>query len=480
MWRSPKASPPVHAHAEHAADLPGQPQEQSKVAVALSGGGHRACLFALGALLYLVDAGKAKSIASVASVSGGSLANGAVAQSLDLTAADSRQFESVVARVAHQVSGLGTLFGAPLAKAYVFALAIAAVAALGGPWFLPLSLPLRMVSFLLAVLALAWLASLRGRICARAFSTTLFTADGNPDRLDAICGELDHVFCATDLHAGEHVYFSQNRVSSFRFGVGVPGNIELSTVVQASAAFPGAFPVSWQPTARHEFTKPKQAEAADAKRMALVDGGVYDNMADQWARPRDNLPPWLADKPGSRDADELIVVNASAGLEWSSLRRLRLPVIGELLTLLRDKDILYDNGNSLRRQELVSQFKRADRDGEGLRGSLVHIPQSPFKVPLAWQKDQGEKGERARAVLAALRAGSADPQAVENYWEQVADVNKVVKTTLFRLKPAVSSRLLHHAYVLTMANLHVQLGYPLLPVSDIDRFDRLVQGKGRV
>jgi hypothetical protein len=211
--------------------------------------------------------------------------------------------------------------------------------------------------------------------------------------------------------------------------------------------------------------------------MALVDGGVYDNMADQWARPRDDLPPWLADKPGDRDADELVVVNASAGLEWSSLRRLRLPLIGELFTLLRDKDVLYDNGNSLRRQDLVSQFRRADRSGEGLRGALVHIPQSPFKIPLLWRKDGGEKGERARAVLAALHASGTSPQAAENHWEQVADANKAVKTTLFRLKPAVSSRLLHHAYVLAMANLHVLLDYPLLPVPDIDRFDRLVQGK---
>lgn len=476
MWSLPKANPPVPPHAEHAADPAEHPQHEDKIAVALSGGGHRACLFALGALLYLVDAGRGKDLASVASVSGGSLANGAVAQSLDLTSADSRQFESVVARVAHRVTGLGTLFGAPLAKAYVIALAVAAIGAVGGPWFLPLSLGLRVAIFLLAILALAWLASLRGRICAKAFASTLFTVDGRPDRLDSICDELDHVFCATDLHAGEHVYFSQSRVVSFRFGTGIPGDIELSTVVQASAAFPGAFPVSWQPTARHEFSKPKQAEAAKAKSMALVDGGVYDNMADQWARPRDDLPPWLADEPGPRSADELIVVNASAGLEWSSLRMLRLPVIGELLTLLRDKDILYDNGNSLRRQELVSQFKRADRDGDGLRGALVHIPQSPFKIPKLWEKDRGEKGERARAVLAALGRSDADRQAAENHWERVAAENQAVKTTLFRLEPAVSSRLLRHAYVLAMANLHVLLDYPLLPVPDVARFDRLVQG----
>ena len=451
-----------------------QVAKQPKIAVALSGGGHRACLFALGVLLYLADAGENKNVVSIASVSGGSLANGAVAQSLDFTAARPKEVEAVVRRVAGQITGLGTVFGAPLAKIYILALALAAIAAIAGPWLLPLSLGLQIVVFLLAILALAWLAGLRGRVCARAFATTLFTVEGCPDRLDSICGTLDHVFCATDLHAGENVYFSQDCVRSWRFGKGVPGDIELSTVVQASAAFPGVFPVSWQPTARHEFDKPKQAEAADAKRMALVDGGVYNNMADQWARPRDDL----AEREEFPGADELIVVNASPGLEWRALRRLRLPGIGELLTLLRDKDVLYDNGNSLRRQGLISQFRRANRDGEGMNGTLVHIPQSPFKVPLSWARGDDEFAERARAVLAALRASGDSPKAAKNHWEQVADANKAVKTTLLRLPNAVAARLLHHAYVLAMANLHVTLDYPLRPIPDIARFDRLVQGDG--
>ncbi len=451
-------------------------EQQAKLAVALSGGGHRACLFALGALLYLVDAGRSKGVTSVASVSGGSLANGAVAQSLDLTAAKPGELDAVVARVARQITGRGTLFGAPLTKAYLLLLAVAAAVGLVGPWLLPLGFALRAVVFLLAVLALAWLASLRGRVCAKAFATTLFATEDRADRLDSICDKLDHVFCATDLHAGEHVYFSQGFVSSYRFGKGVPGDVELSRVVQASAAFPGAFPVSWLPTDRHRFANPAQPEAAETKRMALVDGGVYDNMADQWPRGFERLPPWRSAEPGLRNASELIVVNASAGLEWSSQRKLRLPLIGEVLALLRDKTVLYDNGNSLRRKELVAGFKLADRDGEGLRGSLVHIPQSPFKIPAAWEKDGGERGERAKAALAALRGSDVDPKAVEERWERVAKENAAVATTLFRLEPAVASRLLHHAYVLAMANLHTILGYPLLPVPAADRFDRLARG----
>jgi len=462
----------------------GQPQREDtpvpalgrrKLAVALSGGGHRACLFALGVLLYLVDARRHKDVTSIASVSGGSLANGAIAQSLDFTSAAPEQLEAVVTRLADRITRRGTLFGAPLAKAYVAFLAVAALATLIGPWLLPLSFGLQIVAFIVALLVLAWLAGLRGRVCARAFATTLFTPEGRPDRLDSICDDLDHVFCATNLQASGHVYFTQRLVSSSAFGAGVPGDIALSTVVQASAAFPGAFPISWQPTARHKFSKPREAKAAGARKMALVDGGVYANMADQWVHRYDNVKPEIANKPDYRNATEMVVVSASAGLAWNPLRRLRLPVIGELLTLLRDKDILYNNGNSLRRQGLVSQFKLAERDGEGLRGALVHIAQSPFKVPNDLAKTDGAKGARAKAVLAAL----GDAGMRETDWAAVARENSTVPTTLLRLKPAIASRLLYHAYLLAMANLHVHLDYPLLPLPDASRFDRLAQGDGQ-
>ena len=54
------------------------------VAVALSGGGHRASLFGLGALLYLIDAGKGPELATVSSISGGSITNGYVGMTTDL------------------------------------------------------------------------------------------------------------------------------------------------------------------------------------------------------------------------------------------------------------------------------------------------------------------------------------------------------------------------------------------------------------
>jgi hypothetical protein len=447
-----------------------------KVAIALSGGGHRACLFALGALLYLIDAGKGPAIASVSSVSGGSMANGVIAQGLDLGSAGAGDLGPIASRAAGQITSRGTLFGSAWTIAYLLLVGLATLASAALPWFLPIADGLKVALLVVGLVLTVGLLGARGRVCALAFDRTLFRLDRRSTRLADIHKGVDHVFCATDLHAGEHVYFSGGFVYSYRFGGGRPADIKLSTVVQASAAFPGAFPASWLPTKRHRFSGGAQKEASHTRRMALVDGGVYDNMADQWARGMGSRlgrhPPI---SPPPRLADELVVVNSSAGLGWGRLRGLRLPVVGELLTLLRDKSVLYDNGNSLRREALVTAFKAAEAGAGGLHGALVHIPQSPFLVPGAFAKSSGAAAGRAKAALAALtKSGGGE---AERRWAGIARDNEKVATTLVSLDVATASRLLHHAYVLAMVNLHVILGYPLLAMPDPGRFDAIAAGK---
>lgn len=55
----------------------------TRVGVAFSGGGHRAWVWAAGLLLYLADAGRNGDVGAIASVSGGSIINGVVAQQMD-------------------------------------------------------------------------------------------------------------------------------------------------------------------------------------------------------------------------------------------------------------------------------------------------------------------------------------------------------------------------------------------------------------
>jgi len=198
--------------------------------------------------------------------------------------------------------------------------------------------------------------------------------------------------------------------------------------------------------------------------MALVDGGVYDNMADQWGLEiTKRKSRWPERAKGLRETDELIIVNASAGLEWQPVWKIRLPLIGEILALLKDKTVLYDNGNAVRRELAVDRFRAGP-----LRGALVHIPRSPLFVADAYAKGSDEAADRARTVIQLL-----EPE--RSGWEATAKRNAKVSTSLSRMGVPVAADLLQHGYVLAMANLHVILDYPLLDVPSRESFEAMLR-----
>jgi predicted acylesterase/phospholipase RssA len=442
----------------------------SRIAVALSGGGHRAALFGLGVLLYLVDAGKHASVTSVASVSGGSLTNGYVAQSVDYASVSTQEFWELARKLTTQIGSRGTLWASPLTWAYLAVLVLAALATFVGVWFLPIGLAWRLLFFVVAVLLLAVFAGLRSWICARSFARTLYSPTGKPSRLDATARPVDHVLCATELHAGEHAYFSGRFVCSYRLGFGRPGDLALHDAVQASAAYPGGFPARWFRTSRHAFAQPADERAASSRFMVLVDGGAYDNLGDEWAlgvRARNRR--WATLDPGLIEPDELIVVNSSGPMDWGRLEHLRLPVVGEALTLKRDVDILYDTTTSTRRRWLFDTFS----NGQGaLRGAIVQITQSPFLVAGRYADSPHEDDAKRRAIAVLAALGDTTDE-----WAAVTAANRGVKTTLNKLGPTVAASLVRHGYVLAMANLHVLLDYPLLPVPAATRFNELGGGR---
>jgi predicted acylesterase/phospholipase RssA len=438
----------------------------TSIGVALSGGGHRAALFGLGVLSYLVDASKNREVTSIASVSGGSLTNGVVAQSKSFPTCSAAEFDEIGNRLTRQLAGRGTLWAVWSTWLYLVVL-FSVLGAAVAIWWLATDLWVRAVLFVVALLVFGLVASFRGAVCGRAFARTLFSPGGKTTRLADIAGDdLDHVFCSTDLHAGEHVYFSGRFVCSYRFGFGRPGDVRLHTVVQASAAYPGGFPPRWLKTKPHGFQEPQDPGARKVRRMSLVDGGVYDNMADQWGEGvAGRNDRWVSLAPGLRAPDELIVVNSSAPMRFGRVGQLRLPLVGEALTLLRDINVLYDNTTTPRRRLLYQTFVAATRSGQGLRGAVLQISQSPFDIPSSFARPGADDApaQRARRVLEELGATETD-------WKQITDDNSAVKTTLSRIPSPAAERLVRHGYVLAMANLHVVLDYPLLPVPPTSRF----------
>ena len=108
--------------------LPGEP----RLGLALSGGGHRAAVWAAGAVLGLVDAGEAKHIVSASSVSGGSIANGVIVASGDLRSASRADVEAWLKPGLQQWAHSGLFFSGPSTDRWVagtLGLLIAALAA---------------------------------------------------------------------------------------------------------------------------------------------------------------------------------------------------------------------------------------------------------------------------------------------------------------------------------------------------------------
>ena len=454
------------------------------IGVAISGGGHRATLFGLGALMFLADAGRNGDVCSIASVSGGSLTNAYVGQEGNYRAgqwAHKPDFDAVAAALASQIANRGTMWAAWTTKVWVAVAAIALVATFLVfllPWWWVIRMILWFVAFLVWI-AVFW--SLRGGVCARAYKKTLYTTSSGNTSLNDLGHTnptIDHVICATDLHAGEHFDFSGRFVYNYRYGRGARPGMKVQQPVSASTSVPGAFPPRWFRATRFGFQH--GAQQPPPRWITVVDGGVYDNMADQWASglaDRKQRTPGLFDD--IEDIDELVVVNCSAGMRFESTSKMRVPAVGELLALSRAVSIMYDNSASLRRQSLVGRFIRSagrirNNQAPGdFVGSLVSIDQSPFRIPRAFENssDPGYQ-QRAQDVLNGMLATENEQQ-----WSQIAQMDSAVATTLRKLGREVSARLIRHAYILAAANLHVLLGYPppTQQQTSKQRFEALVQ-----
>jgi len=350
-------------------------------------------------------------------------------------------------------------------------------------WWIPVAC---VVATLLAALAV-WLFlavfAARGDVVERGLAAAHFSSRATPVALrDVDHPGVHHVFCSTDLQSGDAVYLSPRMVSGYRLGFGTPGDLPLSVAVQCSACLPGAFPPRVLDNAGNRqfhferlYDTTRPGFPASVERLVVNDGGVYDNMADQWEQgyrdraARDGSP--LADDGG---AELLVVVNAGKSAGWTPWRAGRL--LSDVKGLTRTIDILYDVSTSHRRKRFVSSADISG-SGSGGQGSLIHITTSPLAVigRFAARGDAGQK-ERAAAARPLVLALADDDQ-----WHAAAEANASVKTTLGRLGVDDVARLVWHSYVLTWINLWVVHG--VAPPPDpgrvsLARFTQLCQPAG--
>src|SRR5215467_1577822 len=106
--------------------------EEPAVGISLSGGGHRATLYALGSLMAIVDRGLNRRIVQVSSVSGGSILNAVlVHRGVNLNTATSDEFDKVARDITVVIARRGVLTKGWLAIALSFVSGCGVLAGLG-------------------------------------------------------------------------------------------------------------------------------------------------------------------------------------------------------------------------------------------------------------------------------------------------------------------------------------------------------------
>ena len=205
----------------------------------------------------------------------------------------------------------------------------------------------------------------------------------------------------------------------------------------------------------------------------MTDGGVYDNMGDQWARgfePRLKRWPELGERRSVPDL--VIVVNASARFSWTPYHFRWIPLVNEILAIVRMNDVMYVNTTNVRRQEIFQSYNPVTGQiSDRPPGVLVQISQSPFVVAGGFQGVNGPVGDRAREVLKHL--GNSRAQ-----WDTIAADNSRVATELGALGKQKSAQLVYQGYVVAMCNLYVLFGntFQFFPNQlDPKRFSDLVE-----
>jgi hypothetical protein len=514
-----------------------------KLGIALSGGGHRASVWGVGVLAAVVDARLGDRVASVSSVSGGSITNGVVAQNIDLRTATPQDFDDGIADALGNFATVGLFPNGPLTRGYlrslivVAAVAVAltiafvtALAALGretnplwyalvgvgiglallvmgqGPlialgaaigvalvavagavattyvegWTAGIVVGVIGIVALIAWVAALWLLSRRGAVVRSALARTHFGGDrrSSGTRLDQIDRAVNHVFLTTDLEAGDQFYLAPRFLYGFREGIADPSaaGTAIADAVQASAALPGAFPAVELPTGtfRRSWSVPGDVPATPPDRVWLSDGGVYDNMAEQWESGFvGRLRRWPELREIQEPADVLVVANSSAGWNWDPFDAGSWPA-KELTALMRDQGVQYDVSTSRRRYGLVQTWMANERRGNGQGGVIVMVDRSPYSLVDAFTDDTDERGGRAREALAYL----GDGEDARRHWTDLARKNASAPTILDALGVDVTLDLIEHSYVSTIVGLYVFHGLGELKPFDRGRFERLIRNAG--
>lgn len=406
---APAPPPPPDAAAREVAD-PGP-------ALCLSGGGFRATLFHLGALIRLNELGALSRFSVITSVSGGSIANGALAARWPELTPD-----------AH---GVFTNFHIVADALREFCARDLRTPLLVGTRLNPLNFPTLARS----------LGSVPAQALVKPYSG-LMRGKRLADLPDPATGAPRFVFCATSVQTGACWHFHggpRGRMGDFYTGYFDVGDVTLSQAVAASSAFPPGFaglsfvpggkPDRIDPWGRDRPPSPKPGRVAPPgahERVLLTDGGVYDNLGVE--------PVW--------DLCRTLVVS-DAGHPFSAAASVSQVLVPRLM---RASDISAEQVGAVRKRWMIERI-RVGGWLERLGAEGVELPEVPgapaVRSGTLWGID---------TLPGSYPSGAGLPAA---YPREVLDRIASIRTDLDAFTDEEQGALQNHAYWLANAGITV-------------------------
>lgn len=297
------------APAQEASALPdflGGEKLEDGIGLCLSGGGFRAMLFHLGAFVRLNEVGLLGKIDRVASVSGGSIAAGALAVAWNKLTFDG---DDVATNLLEEVA-------APILKLADKCVDVPAI-----------------------LLGLLPFVSAAGRAAA-VYDKVLFHGKS----LQELPSHPRFSFTATSLQSGVLWRFAKDYAADWRVGRWDAPNLPIAAAVAASAAFPPYLSPAYVDVPKGAIVAQPGGDLSGdgfTSRLRLTDGGIYDNLALEpvWKRYRTILVS---------DGGAVTPASASVKANWLSLAT-------------RATDIALQQGINMRRRVLLGLQRSGER-----------------------------------------------------------------------------------------------------------------------